>query len=308
MENTEWTIIRTPEDAFAGLQDYPFDPNYLEWDGLRTHYLDEGPEEGPVALLLHGEPTWSYLYRNMIPKLVEAGYRCIAPDHIGFGKSDKVVEDDWHTIHAHIDRLSAFLERLDLRRITLFCQDWGGPIGLVTATENRHRFERLAILNTWLHHEDYAYSDALKMWRASATHPWWLLWTDGRLPCGPIVASTLRNTPEDVGSIIAAYEAPFQGDGNDQAGPRRFPWCLPFEQPKEGAADRQADAFEVLSRWDIPKNLIFGTSDPIFTEAWGREWAACLPDATFDSIPSAGHFVQEDAAPEVVETFLRHAI
>ena len=108
-------VFRTPNDAFASLPGFSFAPHYLEWNGLRTHYLDEGPQEGPVALLLHGEPTWSYLYRHMIPPLVAAGYRCIAPDHIGFGKSDKVTDDDWYTIGRHVTRLEEFIQKLDLR-------------------------------------------------------------------------------------------------------------------------------------------------------------------------------------------------
>ena len=169
-------FIRTHDKAFEGLPDFTFAPHYLEWDGLRTHYLDEGPVDGPVALLLHGEPTWSYLYRRMIPPLVAAGFRCIAPDHIGFGRSDKVVDDQWYVIDRHVDRLAGLIEWLDLKGITVFVQDWGGPIGLINAAESPDRFARLVILNTWLHHEGYEYSPAIRLWRGSITNPLWLAW------------------------------------------------------------------------------------------------------------------------------------
>ena len=153
-------IYRTPDSAFEGLADFPYAPNYLEWDGLRTHYVDEGPKNAPVALLLHGEPTWSYLYRKMIPPLLAAGYRCVAPDHIGFGRSDKVTNDKWYVIDRHIERLSGLIARLDLQDITVFMQDWGGPIGLINVVETPDRFARLAILNTWLHHDGFDYTPA----------------------------------------------------------------------------------------------------------------------------------------------------
>ena len=144
-------IIRTPETHFDGLPDFPWQPHYREWSGLRLAHLDEGPPEAPVALLVHGEPTWSYLYRKMIPGLLDAGYRVIVPDHAGFGRSDKPVGDDWYTIARHVSALRHLIEALDLQKITLFVQDWGGPIGLRQAAEIPERFERLVILNTWLH-------------------------------------------------------------------------------------------------------------------------------------------------------------
>ena len=153
-------IYRTPDSAFEGLADFPYAPNYFEWDGLRTHYVDEGPKDAPVALLLHGEPTRSYLYRKMIPPLLAAGYRCVAPDHIGFGRSDKVTNDKWYVIDRHIERLSGLIARLDLQDITVFMQDWGVPIGLINAVDTPDRFARLAILNTWLHHDGFEYTPA----------------------------------------------------------------------------------------------------------------------------------------------------
>ena len=157
-------FIRTPASNFEDLADFQYAPNYHAWQDLRLHYLDEGPRDGPVMLLMHGMPTWSYLYRNMIPLLVAAGYRCIAPDHLGFGKSDKPTDIHWYTIARHTEVLSSLVRALDLKQITLVCQDWGGPIGLAQAAMMPERFERLCIMNTWLHHEGYEYSDGIRNW------------------------------------------------------------------------------------------------------------------------------------------------
>jgi len=144
-------VLRTPEDRFAFLPDYPFTPQYHIWQGLRMHYVDEG--SGAPVLLLHGEPTWSYLYRKMIPLLTAAGYRAIAPDYIGFVKSDKVEDDNWYVIERHVEAIRSLIETLDLQQITLVVQDWGGPIGLRQAVDMPERFRRLVILNTWLYQE-----------------------------------------------------------------------------------------------------------------------------------------------------------
>lgn len=301
MEN----VFRTPDSAFEGLVDFPYSPNYLEWDGLRTHYIDEGPKDAPVALLLHGEPTWSYLYRKMIPPLLAAGYRCVAPDHIGFGRSDKVTDDSWYVIDRHIERLSAFIERLDLQQITPFMQDWGGPIGLINAVAMPERISRLVILNTWLHHDGYEYSPAIKAWRSAATNRHWLAWVRHDLPVGAIVRRTSARPVADPAALERAYEAPYESSIAAKAGARRFPWCIPFAEPEAGAAERQAAAFEALKHWSKPVHMIFGDADPIFTSAWGREWAAMIPGATFDAIERASHFCQEDAGEEIVMKFLQ---
>ena len=133
-------FIRTPESNFEDLADFQYLPNYHQWQDLRLHYLDEGPRDGPVMLLMHGMPTWSYLYRDMIPPLVAAGYRCIAPDHLGFGKSDKPTDIHWYTIARHTEVLSSLIRALDLQHVTLVCQDWGGPIGLAQAAMMPARF------------------------------------------------------------------------------------------------------------------------------------------------------------------------
>ena len=299
-------IYRTPDDAFKDLADFPFQPNYLEWGGLRTHYLDEGPEDAPIALLLHGEPTWCYLYRKMIPPLVAAGYRCIAPDHIGFGRSDKITDDNWYVIDRHIERLEGFIERLNLRRLTIFMQDWGGPIGLINAVAMPDRVDRLAILNTWLHHDDFVYTPAIKAWRDTATNRHWLAWTRHDLPCGPIVRRSAVRSVADPAALEHAYEAPFQGSIAAKAGARRFPWCIPFAEPEAGSAARQSAAFEALKQWTKPVHVIFGDSDPVFPQEWGRQWSEMIPGATFDEIERAGHFCQEDAGEEIVACLLRH--
>ena len=251
-------IYRTPDSAFEGLADFPYAPNYLEWDGLRTHYVDEGPKDAPVALLLHGEPTWSYLYRKMIPPLLAPGYRCVAPDHIGFGRSDKVTNDKWYVIDRHIERLSGLIARLDLQDITVFMQDWGGPIGLINAVETPDRFARLAILNTWLHHDGFEYTPAIKAWRDAATNRHWLAWTRHNLPCGTIVRRSAVRPVDDADAVERAYEAPYEGSIAAKAGARRFPWCIPYAEPEAGAATRQAAAFEALKSWSKPVNVIFG--------------------------------------------------
>ena len=157
-------FIRTPDENFAGLAGFDFEPDHHEWQDLRMHYLDEGPVDGPVMLLMHGMPTWSYLYRHMIPPLVAAGYRCIAPDHMGFGRSDKPTDIHWYTIARHTEILTTLITALDLNDITLVCQDWGGPTGLAQAATMPERFSRLVIMNTWLHHPEFEYSPAIHRW------------------------------------------------------------------------------------------------------------------------------------------------
>ncbi len=262
-------VHRTPEERFATIDDYPFQPNYMEMEGLRMHYVDEGSGEAGTFLLLHGEPVWSYMYRGVIPGLVAAGYRVIAPDNIGFGKSDKVIDHDWYTLDRHVETLKTLIRRLDLRDITVVVNDWGGPNGLVTAVEMPDRFERLVILNTWLHHEGYQYTQALRDWNARSPAADFLRIGEG-----------LRFNP--------AIGAPF--DSLDAtAGAYRWPWMLPFAQPEEGSAVRQAAAYAALASWTKPAHVIFGDQDRIFTVEWGREFADHIPGATFDVIEGEGH-------------------
>lgn len=293
-------FVRTEEAAFSQLNDYPFSPIYRHWSGLRLAHIDEGPRDAPIALLVHGEPTWGYLYRKMILGLLTAGYRVVVPDHAGFGRSDKPTDDNWYTIAKHVDALGHLIASLDLRRITLFVQDWGGPIGLRQVTSHPARFERLVILNTWLHHENYDYSPSIKWWRSAALDPTQL---GGDMPTGAIVAGSLRREGQNKEAVYFAYNAPYPSI-NAKAGARRFPFCLPFAEPDLGQALEQARDYAVLPTLDMPKHLIFGDADEIFTADWGRAWATSLPGATFDTIPGAGHFVQEEAGAEIVSTYL----
>ena len=157
-------FLRTPDENFEGLADFPYQPHYLDIDGLRMHYIDEGPADGPVVLMMHGMPTWSYLYRNMIKLMVAKGYRCIAPDHIGFGRSDKVTDPAWYNIARHIANTKRLIESLDLRNIMVMVQDWGGPTGLAQVAAMPERFSRVVIMNTWLHHEGYEYTEGIRQW------------------------------------------------------------------------------------------------------------------------------------------------
>ena len=292
-------FVRTPEERFNNLPDYPFAPHHHSWEGLRMHYVDEG--KGLPVLMLHGEPTWSYMYRDMIPPVVGAGFRAIAPDHIGFGKSDKVVDDKWYVIERHIQALRSLILALDLRGITLVVHDWGGPIGLRQVVDMPERFSRLIILNTWLHRKEFKYNEAMLRWREYATK---FAPGTGDIPAGNIVSS-YRTLPEETRPVIkAAYDAPFP-DASFKAGPRRFPWCLPFAQPAEGNATDQERCLRALRGWNKPAHFIWGDSDLVFTPQWGKEWASQLAaHATFDLVPGP-HHVMEQSGPLITEIMLK---
>lgn len=274
-------FVRTPDDRFANLAGYPFAPHYAEVNGLRMHYLDEGTARDGTMLLLHGEPSWSFLYRNHIAIYVEAGYRCIAPDMVGFGRSDKVTDPAWYSLDAHIGQLRGVIEQLDLRDITIVCQDWAGPYGLCNVVDMPERFRRLIILNTWLHHDGYEYTPGLYAWNERAP-------SVDFSNMGPLFAMPSQDPPD---VLQAGYRAPFFST-ESQVGAFRWPWMLPFKNPREGGADRQARAYAALATWDRPAHVIFGEADHIFTPAWGETFAAHIPGATFDVVPGS-HFVQE---------------
>ena len=318
-------FLRTPDSAFAALPDYPFEPCYLTVEGLRLHYIDVGPRDGPVALLMHGMPTWSFLNRHIIQRLAAAGWRCVAADHIGFGRSDKVVDDGWYSIARHTAAHRQLIEALDLRDVTLFVQDWGGPIGLAQAARDPDRFASLVVMNTWLHHEGYAYTDALRQWNQQwqadglfgANIPdklslgWFMM-----LPLGFMQPRDLFGiintdaypplTPAQA-AIRRGYDAPFDGLGRaGHAGPRRFPLSLPFDNPAGGDAEAQAANWRTLLAWNKPIHFIWGGTDAVFTETWGRQWAARFPQARFDLVADAGHFLQETHGATIAELFLAH--
>lgn len=311
---------RTPESNFADLKDFAYTPNYHQWHDLRMHYIDEGPKDGPVMLLMHGMPTWSYLYRHMIPLLVDAGYRCIAPDHMGFGRSDKPNDVHWFTIARHTEVLTSLIVELDLQDITLLCQDWGGPIGLAQAATMPERFSRLTIMNTWLHHGEYVYSEAIRHWNKN-WHAEGLFYREkpdvgillvlsaGLIGNDVMVPALVENKKPDLDGEAAkmynGFSAPYRGlEDTAYNGLRRFPLSIPFDNNLGGNGPAQTYHYQTLLKWDKPVHFIWGSSDDVFTEGWGRKWAGQM-NASFDAIPAAGHFLQNTHGPEVVDFLLK---
>ena len=313
---------RTPDANFEELDGFPFAPNYLDVNGLRMHYVDEGPRDAPVALLVHGMPTWGYLYRHMIPPLLAAGYRCVAPDHIGFGRSDKVTDPGWYDIATHTANLTSLVTALDLRDVTLFVQDWGGPTGLAQYAAMPARFSRIVIMNTWLHHAGYEYSPGILQWIAQNS-PGGLFRDNvpGKLNWGTLMAlSTQRVSPQDslfrelsgepgeygpeARAVKTAYDAPFAGLGEKGVtGPRRFPLSIPVHDPVAGNAAEQERHFAAVNATELPVHFVWGTNDNVFTTEWGRKWHSMIPHSTWDEVP-AGHFLQDTHGAEIVSFVL----
>jgi haloalkane dehalogenase len=299
-------ILRTPDDRFTDLPGYPFAPNYVEIrhsDGtpLRVHYLDEGPDDGPIALLMHGEPSWSYLYRKMIPVLTAAGVRCIAPDLVGFGRSDKPTERGDYTYANHVEWMRAALfDALDLRDVTLVGQDWGGLIGLRLVGEHPERFARVVAANTFLPTGDRPPSEAFLNWQRFSQ-------TVEDFAVGFIVnTGCVSDLPPEV---VAAYDAPFPDDRH-KAGARQFPMLVPTS-PDDPAVPANRAAWDVLRRFDKPFLTAFSDRDPITAggdAVFRREVPGCAgqPHTT---IEGAGHFLQEDKGEDlarVVADFVTH--
>lgn len=288
-------VVRTPDERFASLSDFPFSPHYLEvesgdGDALRMHYLDEGPRDGEVVLLLHGEPSWSYLYRSMIPVLVEAGLRAVAIDLVGFGRSDKPIRREDYTYAAHVDWTWAAIETIGLTDVTLVCQDWGGLIGLRLVGEHPDRFARVVAANTMLPTGDHHPGEAFLAWqRFSQETP--------EFPVGHIVdGGCVSSLPPDV---IAAYDAPFPDDSY-KAGARQFPLLVPTS-PDDPAAPANRAAWAVLGRFDRPFLCAFSDSDPI-TAGADALLRKLIPGAKGQpelTIAGGGHFLQEDKGPEL---------
>lgn len=290
--------LRTPDDRFADLPDYPFAAHYVDIpDGeggtLRVHHLDEGPADGPVVLLLHGEPSWSFLYRHMIPVLTAAGLRAVAPDLVGFGRSDKPAQRTDYTYARHVQWLTAHVfDALDLRDITLVCQDWGGLLGLRLVAAQPERFAAVVAANTYLPTGDGKPSEAFLNWQNfSQTVP--------EMPIGPIVngGCTTDLAPE----VVAAYDAPFP-DESFKEGARQFPKLVPTStDDPETAANRAA--WEVLSQFDKPFLCAFSDSDPI-TAGSERHLMARIKGAegqAHTTIEGGGHFLQEDRGPQLAQ-------
>ncbi len=288
-------ILRTPDERFQNLSDYEFEPHYLDIDEMRMHYVDEGPADAPPVLLLHGEPSWSYLYRHMIPPIVSAGLRAIAPDLIGFGKSDKPASQSDYTYEIHVAWMLQFLEESNLRNITLVCQDWGSLIGLRLAAENEERFDRIILANGGLPTGNQVMPKVFRIWRAFARFSPWF-------PIGRIVQSgTVSTLPPDV---IAAYDAPFP-NSTYKAGARAFPKLVPTT-PDDPAASANRAAWEVFRKWQKPFLTAFSNRDPI-TRGADQAFLELVPganDQPHTTIRNAGHFLQEDKGPELAKVII----
>jgi haloalkane dehalogenase len=315
--------LRTPDSNFSELENFPYTPNYFDIDGVRMHFVDEGPKDAPVALLMHGMPTWSYLYRNMIPHLRAAGYRCVAPDHIGFGRSDKVTDPQWYNIARHTANITRLVTHLNLNNITLFVQDWGGPTGLAQYATMPERFSRLVIMNTWLHHAEYEYSPGIQNW-ITQNLPGGIFRDNipEKFNWGTLMAmSTGRVTPQEsllvelnggtptyspeAAAVKYGYDAPFAGLGDEGVtGPRRFPLSIPVHDAIAGNAVEQEKHFAAVNSTTLPVHFIWGDSDNVFTLDWGKKWHSLIPHSTLDVMEGAAHFLQDSHGPQIVKAFL----
>jgi haloalkane dehalogenase len=282
--------FRTEDERFVGLPGYAFEPHYIDIGALRMHYLDEGAKTAPVALCLHGQPTWAYLYRKMIKALLAAGYRVIAPDFFGFGRSDKPADEGVYTFDFHRSSVMSLIEALELRRIMLVCQDWGGLIGLTIPLDMPDRFEQLLVMNTALGTGDVPLGEGFLAWRAFAN----------RNPDMDIAALMKRAVPDLSDAEAAAYAAPFP-DARYKAGVRRFPNLVPDRPDADGAAlSRRARDFWSQA-WRGKSFMVVGMKDPVLgppvMRALGKIIRNCPPPL---ELAEAGHFVQE--AGEVIVT------
>lgn len=287
-------ILRTPEERFQNLSDFPFEPNYLEVEpGLRMHYLDEGKKEGPVALLLHGEPTWSYLYRKMIPGLTNA-FRVIVPDLIGFGKSDKPIQREAYSYQKHLEWLTTLITTLDLNEIILFCQDWGGLTGLRLLTQMPERFSMVIASNTTLPTGQHPMPEAFMKWRAYAGH-------SESFDIGKVV--NMGTVQELAPEVIAGYNAPFPSE-EYKAGARIFPSLVPTESADPEAINN-TKAWNALRHWKKPFLTVFGSEDPIMKGA-DKVFQKYVPGAQNQPHQTllAGHFIQEEKGAELASALL----
>ncbi len=281
------SVYRTPDDHFDGLPGFDFEVHWTEWRGLRLAHLDEG--DGPPVVLFHGEPTWSFLYRKMIPVLVAAGYRVVVPDLPGFGRSDKPTDSAFYTYDTLTEAAAGVLEHVGVGDATAVVQDWGGPIGLRVVVDAPQRFSRICILNTWLPGGGEALSPGFLAWRSFVERT-------PDLPIGKLMANAaVRAWPDEV---IAGYEAPFPVR-DAKAGAARLPLIVPLQATDPGAAEMRR-VRTALKGWDGPAQVLFSTEDPIFPPSAGERWAELLPTADgLETVERAGHFLQEDAGEEV---------
>ncbi len=290
--------VRTPDERFVDLPGYPFMPHYADIDdgSLRVHYLDEGPDDAAPVVLLHGEPSWSFLYRHMVPVLVDAGHRVIAPDLVGFGRSDKPTEQSDHTYARHVEWMRQLLfDRLDLRGISFFGQDWGGLIGLRLVAASPDRYARVAIGNTGLPTGEGQPSEAFLAWQKFSQET-------EQFPVGAIInGGCTTDLPDDV---VAGYDAPFPDD-TYKAGARIFPALVPTSTDDPASDDNQA-AWSVLEQFDRPFLLTFSDQDPV-TGGGDAVFRHKVPGAAGQAhvtIEGGGHFLQEDRGPELAHVLV----
>ena len=303
-------VLRTPDARFQNLPDYPFAPHYVEVPGgdlgsLRMHYVDEGPRDGPVVLMLHGNPTWSFLYRHMIGPVAAAGYRVVAPDMIGFGRSDKPADRAAYSYDRFVGWMRAFVEALDLRGVTLVCQDWGGPIGLRLLAELADRFDAVLATNTLLPNCEPP-PNGVAGWPGEMIEAWVeACRTSSELPVRDLFARATVDRPAD--AVLDAYAAPFP-EGHYQAGMLQITCGIPLTEDAEGLQANRA-AWKVLETWRRPFLTAFSDNDPS-TIAWEEVFQRRVPGAEgqpHTRIAGAGHFVQEEQGPalaEVLRAFL----
>jgi haloalkane dehalogenase len=284
-------VFRTPDERFENLPGYPYKPHYVEVDGLRLHHIDEG--DGPTVLCFHGEPSWSYLYRHMLERLVSSGHRVVCPDLVGFGRSDKPTDQGWYTYARHLETVGAHLGQLDLEDVTVVVQDWGGPIGLRWAVQHADQVARLVILNTGLF--TGRVSKGFMAWREFAERT-------PDLPIGMIIqgATTTDLPPE----VVAAYEAPFPNP-ESKAGAQRFPLLVPLTEDDAGVTE-MVETRETLRSWDKPALVAFSDTDPVFPfPKAGEQFTELIPTAGEQvRIEGAAHFLQEDRGREIADAML----
>ncbi|HUE38309.1 MAG TPA: haloalkane dehalogenase [Candidatus Binatia bacterium] len=287
--------LRTPDARFTHLPGYPFEPRYTDVGGLRVHYIDEGARSAPPILCLHGEPSWSYLYRKMIPVFVGAGFRAIAPDLVGFGRSDKPERREDYTYQRHVDWMKGLLAAIDLREATLVCQDWGGLIGLRLVAEEPDRFAAVAAANTFLPTGDDQPGEAFLAWQKFSQET-------PEFPVGAVVQ--MGSATELPPAVVAAYDAPFPEE-RFKAGPRQFPLLVPI-RPDDPAAAANRRAWQRLREWRKPFLTAFSDSDPITrgADVILRERIPGTADQPHTTIVGAGHFLQEDKGEELARVIV----
>ncbi len=311
-------ILRTPDERFDDLKDYPFKPNYLIIGNTRIHYIDEGPKDGQIIYLLHGEPTWSYLFRKMIPTLIDEGYRVIAPDMVGFGKSDKYISVDDYSHQMHVNKMTQLIIELDLKNITAHFHDWGGPVGLRVLAKEQNRFDRVIVSNTSLPATGRGFLNDLKGYLLGPIFKF-TIWLQGPATWEEFIggdgfANWIRYSKYsdniDIGGVMQvlgsvteeekiAYEAPYP-NASYKAGAQIFPYLIPSELRKNEKAYR-----EVLEKWEKPFLIANSDNDPV-TGNNPRlvKLLKRVPSAQEVVIKGPGHFLQEEAGPEYAELII----